>query len=68
VVFNFNSPSSGTQGFRHRNGSTNVAFCDGHAENLPNCYTTMNPLDHSAIGAGTGFLSVDNSLYSLAAP
>jgi prepilin-type processing-associated H-X9-DG protein/prepilin-type N-terminal cleavage/methylation domain-containing protein len=68
VLFNFNSPSSGTQGFRHRNGTTNVAFCDGHAENMPNRYTTMNPLDHTALGPATGFLSEDNSLYSLAAP
>ena len=52
---------AGTQGFRHGK-YTNVSFCDGHVESLSEAYT--------AGGAGftshrCGFLSGDNSLYSL---
>lgn len=54
--------SAGTQAFRHR-GRTNVLFCDGHGETLSNCYTgTTSP---QPVGAGTGFLSADNSLYDM---
>jgi len=61
VFFGFKSQSAGTQGYRHR-GKTNVAFCDGHCESLSDCYTQTT--DTHAPGAGTGFLSVDNSMYS----
>ena len=56
----FGARHSGTQGFRHR-GTTNVAFCDGHAESLGTRYTAGN----KRVVAGTGFLSEDNSLYDL---
>ncbi len=58
----FTARSAGTQGFRH-GGKTNVAFCDGHAETLSRRYTST--ADASGVAAGTGFLSADNSLYSL---
>ena len=51
---------AGTQGFRHR-GRTNAAFADGHAHPLAARYTANIP----AISQNTGFLSPDNSLYSL---
>jgi prepilin-type N-terminal cleavage/methylation domain-containing protein/prepilin-type processing-associated H-X9-DG protein len=61
IAFGLNAASAGTQGFRHR-GKTNVVFCDGHAETLSDCFTqTSAP---TAPGPGTGFLSVDNSLYA----
>jgi prepilin-type processing-associated H-X9-DG protein/prepilin-type N-terminal cleavage/methylation domain-containing protein len=62
IALGYTSPSAGTQGFRHR-GKTNVAFCDGHAESLGTRYTQYNPQDTHALGAGTGFLSADNSAY-----
>jgi prepilin-type processing-associated H-X9-DG protein/prepilin-type N-terminal cleavage/methylation domain-containing protein len=52
--------AAGTQAFRHR-GYTNVAFCDGHAESLSLRYTNTSPA--TFIGAGTGFLSFDNTMY-----
>ena len=52
---------AGTQGFRHR-GRTNVAFCDGHVETLAKPYRRG---DEGFVSAGCGFLSPDNSLYSL---
>ncbi len=54
---------AGTQGFRHLK-RTNAAFCDGHAESLRDCYTN-NAGGTANIGAGTGFLSSDNSMYDL---
>jgi prepilin-type processing-associated H-X9-DG protein len=51
---------SGTQGFRHR-GQTNVAFADGHAQTL----STRHSTDMASVSQNTGFLSPDNSLYSL---
>jgi prepilin-type processing-associated H-X9-DG protein/prepilin-type N-terminal cleavage/methylation domain-containing protein len=63
IALGYNSPSAGTQGFRHR-GKTNAAFCDGHAETMGTRYTQYNPLDTHALGPGTGFLSADNSAYS----
>ncbi len=52
----------GTQAYRHR-GRTNVAFCDGHVESVKTSYTSDgNPGFESA---ACGFLSPDNSLYSL---
>ena len=61
LYFGFTSQSSGTQGFRHR-GRTNVAFCDGHCESISDRFTKTS--DRLSPGAGTGFLSVDNSMYS----
>lgn len=59
----FTGRYGGTQGFRHLK-KTNAAFADGHAETLPSRYT--NSSDSPAqIAPGTGFLSPDNSLYSL---
>lgn len=56
--------AAGTQGFRHR-GATNVAFCDGHAETLRDRFTATIPSEVPKIGARTGFLSRDNSMYDL---
>jgi len=59
----FSGRYAGTQGFRHLN-TTNVAFCDGHAESLADCYTETDDYGGAAnIAEGTGFLSPDNSLY-----
>ncbi|HVT88152.1 MAG TPA: prepilin-type N-terminal cleavage/methylation domain-containing protein [Tepidisphaeraceae bacterium] len=54
---------AGTQGFRHR-GYTNVAYCDGHAESLKDCFTD-NADGAANVAKGTGFISKDNSLYDL---
>jgi prepilin-type processing-associated H-X9-DG protein/prepilin-type N-terminal cleavage/methylation domain-containing protein len=62
IYFDFLSPASGTQGFRHR-GKTNVAFCDGHAETLGVRYTIQSQQATQQPGAGTGYLSADNSVY-----
>ena len=59
----FSGRWAGTQGFRHR-GQTNVAFCDGHAESRRERFTA-NADGADNVAAGTGFLSVDNSLYDL---
>ncbi|HTB84599.1 MAG TPA: prepilin-type N-terminal cleavage/methylation domain-containing protein [Candidatus Sulfotelmatobacter sp.] len=53
---------AGTQGFRHRN-RTNAAFGDGHAESLRNCCTNYS--ESTPLAPGTGFLSIDNSIYDL---
>jgi prepilin-type N-terminal cleavage/methylation domain-containing protein/prepilin-type processing-associated H-X9-DG protein len=53
---------AGTQGFRHR-GRTNVAFADGHVESLAQPYRAGS---EGFVSEGCGFLSPDNSLYSLA--
>jgi len=61
--FDFNGRYAGTQGFRHL-GTTNVAFCDGHADSLADRYTETD--DYNAADnftPTTGFLSPDNSLY-----
>jgi prepilin-type N-terminal cleavage/methylation domain-containing protein/prepilin-type processing-associated H-X9-DG protein len=58
---NFSPRWSGTQGFRHR-GSTNVVFCDGHAESRSDIHTS-NQDGPTGVAPGTGFLSDDNSLY-----
>ena len=60
----FNGRYAGTQGFRHR-GRTNVAFCDGHAQAMKDCYLETYPEDQKMIAEGTGFLSPDNRLYDL---
>ena len=52
---------AGTQGFRHR-GRTNVAFCDGHVASLDKPYRKG---EEGFVSDGCGFLSPDNSLYSL---
>jgi prepilin-type processing-associated H-X9-DG protein len=51
---------AGTQGFRHKNRSTNVAFCDGHAETRYDRFTAGLP-----VAPGTGFLGDDNTMYDL---
>ena len=59
----FNGRWAGTQGFRHL-ATTNVAFCDGHADSLADRYTATD--DYNAANnflPTTGFLSPDNSLY-----
>jgi prepilin-type processing-associated H-X9-DG protein len=59
----FSGRWAGTQGFRHLS-TTNVAFCDGHATSLADRYTETDEYNGAAnIGAGTGFLSPDNSMY-----
>ena len=59
----FNGRWAGTQGFRHLD-TTNVAFCDGHAKTLADCYAETDDYGGVAnIAAGTGFLSPNNSLY-----
>jgi len=63
IFFGVNSPSAGTQGYRHRN-RTNVVFCDGHTDSLLDVFTNQNPLDVHKPGAGTGYLSADNGMYS----
>jgi prepilin-type processing-associated H-X9-DG protein/prepilin-type N-terminal cleavage/methylation domain-containing protein len=59
----FNSRFAGTQSFRHK-GRTNVAFCDGHAEAMSQCFTD-NADGAANVARGTGFLSADNSIYDL---
>jgi prepilin-type N-terminal cleavage/methylation domain-containing protein/prepilin-type processing-associated H-X9-DG protein len=59
----FSGRWAGTQGFRHSNRS-NAAFCDGHAETLRARFTG-NADGAESVGAGTGFLSSDNSMYDL---
>jgi prepilin-type processing-associated H-X9-DG protein/prepilin-type N-terminal cleavage/methylation domain-containing protein len=62
--------AAGTQGYRHMN-RTNVCYCDGHAESVTDRYTatgtdtngTISYSSANAAGAGTGFLSADNSAY-----
>jgi prepilin-type processing-associated H-X9-DG protein/prepilin-type N-terminal cleavage/methylation domain-containing protein len=56
--------AAGTQGFRHK-GRTNVAFCDGHVKTLGDRFTRTVDSEVPKIGARTGFLSGDNSLYDL---
>jgi len=52
---------NGAQGFRHNNNrSTNVAFCDGHAETRWDRFS-----GGLAVEPHTGFLSNDNLLYDL---
>lgn len=53
--------AASTQAFRHH-GTTNVVYCDGHAASQRQCFTMTLPTP-VAVGAGTGFLSADNSAY-----
>lgn len=55
--------AAGTQGYRHR-GKTNVVYCDGHAATVSRRYTMTGPTP-TFVGAGTGFLSLDNRGYNL---
>ena len=52
---------AGTQGFRH-GGRTNVAFADGHVASLDKPYRKGG---EGFVSDGCGFISPDNSLYSL---
>jgi prepilin-type N-terminal cleavage/methylation domain-containing protein len=59
----FNGRWAGTQGYRHL-GTTNVAFCDDHAESLAERFTETDDYNGATqIADGTGFLSPDNSTY-----
>ena len=53
---------AGAQGFRHRGKTTNVAYADGTVRSVDTCFTTSGR--HTA-DPGCGFLSSDNSAYSL---
>lgn len=55
---------AGTQGYRHM-GKTNVAFCDGSARSVGDCFTETHRTEKKNIAPGTGFLSPDNSAYDL---
>jgi len=57
--------AAGTQGYRHSGHTTNVAFCDGHAESWRDRYVKTIPSEMPKVGARTGFLSEDNSMYDL---
>lgn len=56
--------AAGTQGYRHC-GKTNVAYCDGSARTVSECYKNTDPAEVPNIAADTGFLSPDNSAYDL---
>jgi prepilin-type N-terminal cleavage/methylation domain-containing protein/prepilin-type processing-associated H-X9-DG protein len=56
--------AAGTQGYRHC-GKTNVAYCDGHAKAVDECYKNTDEAEVANIAPGTGFLSPDNSAYNL---
>jgi prepilin-type processing-associated H-X9-DG protein len=60
----FASRAAGTQGYRHY-GRTNVAYCDGHAAIVKECYKNTEEDQVVEIAEGTGFLSPDNSAYGL---
>lgn len=61
---NFFGRSAGTQGYRHLR-KTNVAFCDGSARSVADCFTEAHASERANIAEGTGFLSPDNSAYDL---
>jgi prepilin-type N-terminal cleavage/methylation domain-containing protein/prepilin-type processing-associated H-X9-DG protein len=56
--------AAGTQGYRHQK-KTNVSFADGHAESLSKRFTNTYELTQPDIAENCGFLSADNSMYSL---
>ena len=58
--------AAGTQAFRHP-GGTNVVYCDGHAATQFHRFTVTQPTA-VPVGAGTGFLSADNSAYQTNRP
>ncbi len=62
---------AGAQGFRHLH-TTNVAFCDGHADFLNEVHTNTDPASRDILEQHNqthdnkiGFLSTDNRLYDL---
>lgn len=60
----FGDRYAGTQGYRHY-GRTNVAYCDGHAAAVKECFKNTESDQVAEIAEGTGFLSSDNSAYDL---
>ena len=60
LSFNGDARANGAQGFRHKNRTTNVVFCDGHAQTLRDRFVHNLPVTDAS-----GFLSDDNSLYDL---
>lgn len=56
--------AGGTQGFRHLK-ETNASFADGHAESLRMRYTDTYEHLKDNLTENIGFLSADNSMYSL---
>ncbi len=60
----FHGRWAGTQGYRH-NGRTNVLWADGHGTTHQARHTATEPGQEAMVGAGTGFLSPDDSLYDL---
>ena len=60
----FAARAAGTQGYRHY-GRTNVAYCDGHAATVKECFKNTEEDEVENIAEGTGFLSPDNSAYDL---
>jgi prepilin-type N-terminal cleavage/methylation domain-containing protein/prepilin-type processing-associated H-X9-DG protein len=68
----FQFRTAGTQGYRH-GGSTNVAWCDGHANSQKELYTETEDAGDKAklekynrkAKVKIGFLSPDNSAYDL---
>ncbi|ARN55866.1 prepilin-type N-terminal cleavage/methylation domain-containing protein [Sedimentisphaera salicampi] len=63
----FSGRNAGTQGYRH-NGKTNIAWADGHVNSQKKCFAENSNATRSDIenlAEGTGFLSSDNSAYSL---
>lgn len=61
---NFWPRTAGTQGYRHR-GMTNVAYCDGSAKSVKRSQEQLVFDRQQGAAEGTGFLSTDNSAYSL---
>lgn len=59
----FYGRQAGTQGFRHRNNTTQTAFIDGHAAPQGDRFTVGDLT--GPVAPGTGFLTADNSLYDL---
>lgn len=57
-----NIRKAGTQGYRHH-GKTNIAFCDGHVEEISDVYNSSG--EPGFVSQRSGFISPDNSLYSL---
>jgi prepilin-type processing-associated H-X9-DG protein len=55
---------AGTQGYRHLK-RTNVAFADGHGESRIQRYTQTYDFQRDSIPDNVGYLSADNSMYSL---
>ncbi len=56
---------AGTQGFRHLNHTTHVAYCDGHVAAQQKRHISTSPSNQAQIAPETGFLSQDNGVYDL---